>query len=250
MVKGFVLGAFIIGCCNAFVLTRPNQGSCIVRGAMDNASGDVIREKLAKVEAEYNAKQAIERREEAARSGQKVPGLATLALEAFVDAEGHVVPYVVPPGARASIFAVFNEQEELVYVGITRNAAESFRQILARKPQDAYFFRIHHLEKPARAVLQLMKEAWIEENGASPRGNRDEEAETEWDSATDVQLLMNEEERAYVDEQRKMDKLGPALRRVARVYEAEKVAALEARGIKGSCRFDPKLKLIGLLDLK
>lgn len=253
MAAKVVACAFLVtGLCRAFTPHRvpSRRVTHVALRAVEPTDADIVRQKLASVEAEYQAKQAREARAAALESGEEVPALGSLELHPLVDEDGYVVPYEVPSRTRASIFAIFNRAEELVYVGITRNAAESFRQILGRKPQDAYGYRIHNLEKPARAVLELMRDAWIEANGAVPDGNRNRDAEKEWDSATDVQLLMSAEERAFVEEQRKMDKLGPALRKVARVYEAEKVAQLEARGIKTPFRFDPKLKLIGLLDLK
>ena len=238
MAAKVVACAFLVtGLCRAFTPHRvpSRRVTHVALRAVEPTDADIVRQKLASVEAEYQAKQAREARAAALESGEEVPALGSLELHPLVDEDGYVVPYEVPSRTRASIFAIFNRAEELVYVGITRNAAESFRQILGRKPQDAYGYRIHNLEKPARAVLELMRDAWIEANGAVPDGNRNRDAEKEW---------------AFVEEQRKMDKLGPALRKVARVYEAEKVAQLEARGIKTPFRFDPKLKLIGLLDLK
>lgn len=40
-----------------------------------------------------------------------------------------------------------------------------------------------------------------------------------------------------------------AMKKIARRFEAAKVAVLKARGVTESVRFDPKLKAKGLLDL-
>lgn len=39
------------------------------------------------------------------------------------------------------------------------------------------------------------------------------------------------------------------MKKIARRFEAAKVAVLEARGVTESLRFDPRLKALGLLDL-
>eukprot|EP00953_Heterococcus_sp_UTEX-ZZ885_P008952 5309-Heterococcus_DN1.PRE.2 len=65
----------------------------------------------------------------------------------------------------------------------------------------------------------------------------------------DVKPLMTEQDKADLMAAREKGREDGAIKKIARRFEAEKVAVLEARGVKENMRFDPKLKGSGLLDI-
>eukprot|EP00968_Pinguiococcus_pyrenoidosus_P008201 scaffold576_cov260-Pinguiococcus_pyrenoidosus.AAC.65 len=221
-----------------------------------------LRRKLKEKEEAYARDRLREQQETLKLADFDYPELTKLEKCPFIDAEGEMNLVPPPQGTRASIYAVFDSHENLAFVGITRNVMASMRQILARQPLDAYYYSAHHVAKPSKATLELIKETWIRSCDAVPKGNVhtssiadaaapqiDADSEASWEGATDVKKFMTPEEQAYVHEQRSAGREGPALRVIARKYEADKLAILESRGLATPLRFDPKLKLLGLLDL-
>ncbi|CAM9635415.1 unnamed protein product [Phaeothamnion confervicola] len=70
-----------------------------------------------------------------------------------------------------------------------------------------------------------------------------------WENPLDVKPLMTEQDKADLADAKARGKEMDAIKVVARRFEADKVAVLEARGVTENLRFDPKLKGTGLLDL-
>ncbi|KAH9287970.1 hypothetical protein KI387_032087, partial [Taxus chinensis] len=97
--------------------------------------------------------------------------------------------------AKASVYAIFDQNRTLQYVGISRQVYLSMKLHFARVPSKCYFVKIQHLNKPNRALLECIKEKWIEENGLLPSGNDNGPQQKVWENPLDCKPLMTEEEK-------------------------------------------------------
>lgn len=170
--------------------------------------------------------------------------LATLELIPFLNSEGELDSQFE---GKVGVYAIFDAEKTLQYVGYSRDVSLSLKQHLVRRPQQCYWLKVQTIDRPSRTILEEIRTAWIAENGAVPIGNAAEEAS--WTQAIDAKVQLTSEERsafAAGDELIKMK----LLKQVARRVEADVLTQLEARGVKMQIRFNPKLKENGLLDLK
>ena len=54
------------------------------------------------------------------------------------------------------------------YIGVSRSVAQSLRLHLARMPELTYGFKVFHITRPSRVILEMTRQAWITELGAAP----------------------------------------------------------------------------------
>ncbi len=166
------------------------------------------------------------------------------------------IPYIDDKGqlpdsfqGKIGVYAVFNQQKDLQFVGYSRDVYLSLRQHLVRQPEHCYWVKVQTIERPSRAILENVEKAWIDENGSLPVGNG--ESKDKWTQAIDAKAIMTPEEKSNYespnnDEMAQMK----IIKNVARRVEADILKVLEARGLQMQVRFNPKLKEEGFLDLK
>jgi hypothetical protein len=174
----------------------------------------------------------------------EITPLASLEIQPYLNQEGQIPTDLQ---RKIGVYAIFNQDQELQYVGYSRDIYLSLKQHLVRKPQQCYWFKVLTIERPNRTILEATRQAWLAENGAIPAGNGEEEAQ--WTQPIDAKPMMSEEEK---ETYAKSEPLGQSklLKKVARRVEAEILGELEKRGVQMELRFQPKLKEQGLLDLK
>ena len=148
---------------------------------------------------------------------------------------------------KIGIYAIFNLEQELQFVGYSRDIYLSLQQHLVRQPQNCHWLKIQTIARPNRTILEETRQAWIAENGQVPPGNAAEE--TAWTQAIDVKSVMNEEEKAQYLAGGELEQ-SKTLKQVARRLEAKIKQQLRDRGVTMDFRFNPKLNENGLLDLK
>ncbi|WP_392531895.1 GIY-YIG nuclease family protein [Nostoc sp. C117] len=150
---------------------------------------------------------------------------------------------------KIGVYAIFNQEKVLQFVGYSRDVYLSLKQHLVRQPQQCYWVKVQTIERPSRTVLENIENAWITENGSVPVGNGDNKQK--WIDPIDVKVLMTPEEQAKYHNPAN-DELAQIkiIKNVARRVEVEISQELEARGLQLEIRFNPKLKEQGLLDLK
>jgi hypothetical protein len=174
----------------------------------------------------------------------EISTLASLDNISYIDEQGQL-PLSLQ--GKIGVYAIFNRDEILQYVGYSRDIYISLKQHLVRKPQDCYGVKVQTIERPSRTILEEIRQAWIAENGSVPLGN---EAEAEqWNQAINVKPLMTDEEKATYEKSDGLDQ-EKLLKNVARRIEADILQILKERGLQEEIRFNPKLKTSGLLDLK
>lgn len=149
---------------------------------------------------------------------------------------------------RVGVYAIFDDAKTLQCIGYSRDVYVSLQQHLVRQPDRCYWLKVHTIDRPQRAILEAIRDRWIAEHGTVPPGNGPEQAL--WHEPIDARPTMSADEKvAYRSAPDDMTR-SKLLKAVARRLEAQILDVLQARGVKMSIRFNPKLKDNGLLDLK
>lgn len=173
-----------------------------------------------------------------------IPSLASLETIAYLD-NGQLPEQFQ---GKVGVYAIFDQAQTLQYIGYSRDVFLSLKQHLVRRPQACYWLKVQTIDRPSRAILEAIRDAWIVENGSLPIGNG--AAEAQWTQPIDVKTVMTTAEQqqfaAAIDEVAQIK----VLKQVARRVEAELLQTLQTRGLQAEIRFNPKLKETGLLDLK
>ncbi|WP_088239824.1 GIY-YIG nuclease family protein [Calothrix rhizosoleniae] len=172
--------------------------------------------------------------------------LVNLEYIPYIDGNGEL-PEVLQK--KIGIYAIFNQEKILQFVGYSRDVYASLKQHLVRQPELCYWVKCQTIERPSRSILENIQEAWIAENGSIPMGNGEDREK--WTQPIDVKALITPEEKANYDnpmndEMAKMK----IMKNVAMRVEADILQGLQQRGLQIQIRFNPKLKQSGLLDLK
>jgi len=175
-----------------------------------------------------------------------IPALADLEYFPYIDDNGQL-PEIFT--GKIGVYAIFNLDKVLQFVGYSRDVSLSLKQHLVRQPQECYWVKVQTITRPNRTVLENIESAWIAENGSLPVGNADNKEK--WTHSIDVIPLMTPEEQEKYHHPAN-DELAKVkiIKNVARRVEAEILLVLQERGLQEQFRFNPKLKEDGLLDLK
>lgn len=179
-------------------------------------------------------------------SETNIPALATLETLPYLDENGKLPEQFQ---GKVGVYAIFDREQVLQFVGYSRDVYLSLKQHLVRQPHSCYWIKVQTIERPNRTFLENIQTAWIAENGLIPPGNQPDASA--WTQSIDIKPLMNSEEKTQY-EQASWDELAQSklLKNVARRVETEILEELKSRGIQEEIRFNPKLKEKGLLDLK
>lgn len=174
-----------------------------------------------------------------------MPSLSSLEFIPYLNDQG-LLPDQFQ--GKVGVYAIFDADQRLQYIGYSRDIYLSLKQHLVRQPQHCYWIKITTSDRPNRTLLEEIRDGWIAENGSTPIGNGADM--TLWSQPIDVKQQMTAaEQTAYesaIDELSQIKVLKQASRRI----EAQLLAALSDRGVKEDLRFNPKMKEEGLLDLK
>ena len=175
-----------------------------------------------------------------------IPELTSLEFIPYIDENGNLPEQYQ---GKIGVYAIFDLQKNLQFVGYSRDVFLSLRQHLVRQPESCYWIKVETIERPSRKILEEIEQAWIAENASLPLGNG--ENKDKWVSPIDAKALITAEEQANYDNpiHDEMAKI-KIIKNVARRVEADILKQLEARGLQMQLRFNPKLKEEGLLDLK
>ncbi len=173
-----------------------------------------------------------------------IPRLVNLELLPYLDENGMMSDRF---DGKVGVYAIFDGDQTLRYIGYSRDVSLSLKQHLVRQPQHCYWIKVQTIDRPSRTLLESMRTAWVTENGALPSGNGADE--TLWSQPIDAKTRMTPAEQ---DTYTSSDDAGriKTLKQLARRVEAEVLDALKTRGVEMPIRFDPKLKEEGLLNLK
>ena len=174
----------------------------------------------------------------------QIPNLENLNYLPYLDDNGCISE---DWQGKIGVYAIFDDDKALQFVGYSRNTYLSLKQHLVSQPQNCYWFKVQTISRPSRTLLEDIKQAWIRENGVVPNGNGADELE--WGHSIDVKPLMSEAEQLAYAETDELTK-PKFLKNVARRIEAEIKEVLAGRNVQMEIRFNPKLKEQGILSLK
>ncbi|MCU0548946.1 MAG: GIY-YIG nuclease family protein [Leptolyngbya sp. Prado105] len=170
-----------------------------------------------------------------------IPSLSELEFFPYIDSAGQLLEQFQ---GKIGIYAIFDQEKTLKFVGFSRDVFLSLRQHLVRCPLDCYWVKVSLIDQPNRAILETTRTVWMEEND-QPLAD-----EAKWTQAIQVKDLMTEAERSTYENALDEFSQIKALKNVARRVESEIMTQLRARNVQAEIRFNPKLKEEGLLDLK
>ncbi|ARV61431.1 Nuclease subunit of the excinuclease complex [Nostocales cyanobacterium HT-58-2] len=175
-----------------------------------------------------------------------IASLASLEYIPYINDNGQLPEQLQ---GEIGVYAIFDQEKILHFVGYSRDVYLSLKQHLVRQPQHCYWVKAQTIERPNRTVLENIEHTWIAENGSVPAGNA--QNKDKWTQPINVKVLMTREEQTNYDNPTN-DEIAQTkiIKNVARRVEAEIIAILEVRGLQTQIRFNPKLKENGLLDLK
>ncbi|NMG05778.1 GIY-YIG nuclease family protein [Brasilonema sp. UFV-L1] len=172
--------------------------------------------------------------------------LANLEYIPYIDDHGQFPEQLQ---GKIGVYAIFDQEKVLQFVGYSRDVYLSLKQHLVRQPQNCYWVKAQTIERPNRTILENIEQNWIVENGSVPAGNADNK--DKWTQPIDVKAVMTPEEQANYNNPTNDEIMQTKIiKNVARRVEGEIIAVLELRGLQTEIRFNPKLKENGLLDLK
>lgn len=174
----------------------------------------------------------------------ETPSLSSLEYMAYLDEDGCINEDIQ---GKIGVYAIFDRDRQMQYVGYSRDVYLSLKQHLVRQPQKCYWVKLQTITRPSRKILEEIASAWIAENGATPEGN--DRQKTIWTEPIDANPAMTEEEKAQYNQSEELGQT-KIRKKVARRVEANIQQQLSDRGVKMNIRFNPKLKEKGLLDLK
>ncbi|MEM9806786.1 MAG: GIY-YIG nuclease family protein [Cyanobacteria bacterium P01_D01_bin.56] len=168
---------------------------------------------------------------------------------ASLDMQPYLIDGEFPSGlaGKVGIYAIFDQTEQLQYVGYSRDIAVGLLQHLVRCTQQCHWFKVHTIERPSRTILEEIRTAWITESGSVPPGNG--EQQLAWEKPIDAKVFMTDDER-YEIANAEPARTPKWLKQLARRVDADVKATVEARGANIPIKFNPKLKEQGLLSLK
>lgn len=215
--------------------------------AAADAHAEATRQLTAQAQEEYRRKQSSIRQQQAGE-GSAIP-LNDLQYVPYLTEDGKFTD-CTQAGAKATVYAIFDDDKVLQYIGISRQILQSMRLHFARMPRQCGFVKLQHINRPSRAMLEAVRDSWIAENGGPVPGNDNGALQNQWENPLDCKPLMTDAEREAWENAAPGPPKGKALKQVARRIENDLEEGFLARNCTENLRFDPKLKEQGLLDLK
>lgn len=167
-----------------------------------------------------------------------IPPLAEIPFLPYLDESGNISPEL---DGKIGVYAIFDADKCLQYVGISRDIASSLKLHIVRVPSQCHWLKFTTVAKPSRTVLSEMQATWLD--GAT--------VDTDlWDQPLDCRRLMNDDEQHQLEQAINEVEQEKVLKNVARRVEKDILAQLSDRGVAFEVRFNPKRKSEGILDIK
>lgn len=85
--------------------------------------------------------------------------------------QGYIRPEVEDK-AQAFVFAIYDENQKLQYIGFSKDLQSSLRTLFSRRPEKAYYYKCVSLPEVDQKEMVATRGAWFEEVGGPPPGNK------------------------------------------------------------------------------
>eukprot|EP01026_Neomeris_dumetosa_P015068 TRINITY_DN15666_c0_g1_i10.p1 TRINITY_DN15666_c0_g1~~TRINITY_DN15666_c0_g1_i10.p1 ORF type:complete len:432 (-),score=53.26 TRINITY_DN15666_c0_g1_i10:230-1381(-) len=128
--------------------------------------------------------------------------LADITMTNILNSSGYIIPEV-KEDTQVAVFAVFDKERKLQYVGFSKNIPESLRKVFCRRPDKAYFYKLIQLPEINQEELLGIREKWFEEVGGPPIGNRIAMERDTWEKPVDAGALSSRARRQAAEEKAK-----------------------------------------------
>ncbi|MGB5596640.1 MAG: GIY-YIG nuclease family protein [Crocosphaera sp.] len=174
----------------------------------------------------------------------KTPKLNTLEYLPYLNESG-IIPEVLQK--KIGVYAIFDQEQKLQFVGYSRDIYASLKQHLVRQPHNCYWLKVEIITRPSRTILEEIKKSWLSENGELSLNS--EENKRLWTQPIDAKTSMTEEEKETYKNSDELTQI-KLLKKISRRVQGDIEDTLKHRGNQMEIRFNPKLKEQGLLDLK
>ncbi|AFY74092.1 hypothetical protein Syn7502_02071 [Synechococcus sp. PCC 7502] len=157
----------------------------------------------------------------------------------YLDQTGNISPDLV---GKIGVYAIFDSDRQLQYVGISRDIAVSLKLHIVRVPSLCHWLKIETIAKPSRTALLEIQAAW-----QASCANTDHEL---WEQPLNCLRWITDAEKAAYENTMNEAEQEKVLKNLARRIEQDILQQLASRGVGFEVRFNPKLKGQGILDLK
>ncbi|MDJ0601793.1 MAG: GIY-YIG nuclease family protein [Crocosphaera sp.] len=174
----------------------------------------------------------------------QLPSLNALDYLPYLDENGIIAEDFQK---KIGVYAIFDEDKQLKFIGYSRDIYASLKQHLVRQPQQCYWLKVEIIARPSRTILEEIKNNWTQENG--DLSINDPENQALWTQPIDAKISMTEAEKETYQNSDELGKI-KLLKKVSRRVQADLEKTLNQRRNQMEIRFNPKLKEQGLLDLK
>eukprot|EP00897_Mesotaenium_endlicherianum_P007252 jgi/Mesen1/6555/ME000334S05900 len=120
-----------------------------------------------------------------AAGGENLPSLNDLPLITYINQQGRIVP-PIEPKTEASVFAVYDANKKIQYIGFSKDVRNSLRTLMGRRPQFCYFYKIYNLTTMDQQQMLTIRSQWFSELGLPPTGNVDPIQKAYWEKPVDA----------------------------------------------------------------
>ena len=118
----------------------------------------------------------------------QLPSLNALDYLPYLDENGVITEDLQK---KIGVYAIFNENKKLKFIGYSRDIYASLKQHLVRQTQQCHWLKVEIITRPSRTILEEIKTNWTEENGDLSIDNQ--ENQNLWTQAIDAKVCMTED---------------------------------------------------------
>ena len=93
----------------------------------------------------------------ASASSAGLPSVNDLPLITYINNQGRIIP-PIEAGTQASVFAVFDANKKIQYIGFSKDVRNSLRTLMGRRAELCYFYKVYNLkELDQKAMVEIRK---------------------------------------------------------------------------------------------
>eukprot|EP01018_Ginkgo_biloba_P034903 Gb_22550 [translate_table: standard] len=157
--------------------------------------------------------------------------LNLMPFRAVINKQGRIQP-TKDIDTAASVFAVFDRNKRIQYIGFSKGLKNSLRTLMGRRPELCYFYKAHNLTSLDQQLMLSIRQQWISELGSTPPGNTDPAEKALWEQPSVASSISER---------------GKAASAASKAKELQQM--LLDRGLKEEMVFDPVLLEQGKCDV-
>ncbi|KAL2610401.1 hypothetical protein R1flu_028974 [Riccia fluitans] len=166
-----------------------------------------------------------------AAATETIPSLNDLPLIQYINQQGRIQP-PVEKTTKATVFAIFDENKKIQFIGFSKDARNSLRTLMGRRPTLCYYYKLYNLDSLDQQKMLACRQQWVSELGLPPVGNGDPVQKNLWEQAADAGSISERGREA-------------AATSMAKSF----LQTMAERGLKEEMIYDPVLLAAGKCDV-